>query len=88
MRTTLVLPDDLYREVKATAAVHGRTVTSLVEESLRKLIEDYDHPPMLSSLPVCDAKGGFTADFLASGVDFNDNSAVRDWLDEVEGRPL
>lgn len=86
MRTTLVLPDDLYREVKATAAVHGRTVTSLVEESLRKLIEDYDHPPMLSPLPVCTAKPGFTRAFIESGVDMNDNSAVRDWLDEVEAR--
>jgi len=35
MRTTLILPDDLYREVKRAAADDGRTVTSLVEEALR-----------------------------------------------------
>lgn len=88
MRTTLVLPDDLYREVKATAAVNGRTVTSFVEESLRRLLDEYQRPPVLSPLPVCDAKGGFSAEFLASGVDVTDNSAMRDWLDDVDRRPL
>ncbi|BDZ40711.1 hypothetical protein GCM10025865_32790 [Paraoerskovia sediminicola] len=36
MRTTLHLPDDLYRDVKRTAAQEGRTVTSLVEDALRE----------------------------------------------------
>lgn len=35
MRTTMHLPDDLYRELKRVAADDGRTVTSLVEEALR-----------------------------------------------------
>ena len=35
MRTTLILPDDLYREVKRTAAATDRTMTSFVEEALR-----------------------------------------------------
>ena len=35
MRTTLILPDDLYREVKSTAAASGETMTSFVEEALR-----------------------------------------------------
>src|SRR5665647_3057257 len=35
MRTTLMLPDDLYRQVKRAAAEGDRTVTSFVEEALR-----------------------------------------------------
>jgi hypothetical protein len=35
VRTTLVIDDDLYRRVKAKAAVEGRKVTALVEEGLR-----------------------------------------------------
>ena len=35
MRTTIRLPDDLYREVKVTAASTGRNVTSFIEEALR-----------------------------------------------------
>ncbi len=36
MRTTMLLPDDLYREVKRAAADDDRTVTSFVEEALRE----------------------------------------------------
>ncbi len=35
MRTTLVIDDDLYRRVKAKAAMEGRRVTDLVEDGLR-----------------------------------------------------
>lgn len=35
MRTTLVIDDDLYRRVKAKAAMEGRKVTDVVEDGLR-----------------------------------------------------
>lgn len=35
MKTTLVIDGDLYRRVKAKAALEGRTVTELVEAGLR-----------------------------------------------------
>ncbi|MDR1189199.1 MAG: hypothetical protein LBK95_17410 [Bifidobacteriaceae bacterium] len=38
MRTTLNLPDELYRQVKHSAVDQGRTVTSLVEEALAQLV--------------------------------------------------
>lgn len=38
MRTTLVIDDDLYRRIKAKAAMEGRRVTDLVEEGLRGLL--------------------------------------------------
>lgn len=45
MKTTLDLPDDLYREVKAKAALDGRRVTDLVIEGLR-LALSHPAPPV------------------------------------------
>lgn len=39
MRTTLRLDDDLHRRAKTEAARRGRTLTQLVEEGLRLLLE-------------------------------------------------
>ena len=39
MRTTLVIEDNLYRRVKAKAAMEGRTVTELVECGLRFVLD-------------------------------------------------
>ena len=36
MRTTVDVPDDLYRRVKAEAALQGRKFKDLVEEALRR----------------------------------------------------
>ena len=86
MKTTLQLPDDLYREIKATAALSGRSITSIVEESLRRFLADAPPAGELPQLPVSRSRGGFTEEFLATGIDFNDTSEVLAWLDEVEGR--
>ncbi len=41
MKTTLDIPDELYREVKARAALKGQTVKVLLTEALReKLLRD------------------------------------------------
>ncbi len=39
MKTTIELPDELYRRAKATAALRGRKVKDLVEEGLRIVVE-------------------------------------------------
>ncbi|OGH59240.1 MAG: hypothetical protein A3G34_02870 [Candidatus Lindowbacteria bacterium RIFCSPLOWO2_12_FULL_62_27] len=36
MKTTLQLPDGLYRSLKVTAASEGRTLTELIQECLKK----------------------------------------------------
>ena len=38
MRTTLAIDDDLYRQIKAKAALEGRRVTDLVEEGMRAVL--------------------------------------------------
>jgi hypothetical protein len=39
MKTTVEVPDDLYRRVKAEAALRGRKVKDLIEEGLRLVLE-------------------------------------------------
>jgi hypothetical protein len=39
MKTTVELPDDLYRRAKAEAALRGRKFRELVEEGLRLVLE-------------------------------------------------
>jgi predicted component of type VI protein secretion system len=39
MKTTVELPDELYRKAKAAAALSGRKLKDLVEEGLRLVIE-------------------------------------------------
>ena len=49
MKTTLVINDDMYRRIKAKAALEGRTVTDLVEEGLRVVLEAGTTSPDLSA---------------------------------------
>jgi hypothetical protein len=39
MKTTVEIPDDLYRRAKAEAALRGRKLKDLVEEGLRLVLE-------------------------------------------------
>jgi hypothetical protein len=45
MKTTLVIDDDMYRRIKAKAALEGRTVTELVEEGMRVVLGTGTTPP-------------------------------------------
>jgi len=39
MKTTIEVPDDLYRQAKAEAALRGRKLKDLIEEGLRLVLE-------------------------------------------------
>ena len=39
MRTTVDLPDDLFRRAKAEAALRGRKLKDLIEEGLRAVVD-------------------------------------------------
>jgi predicted component of type VI protein secretion system len=39
MKTTVEVPDDLYRKAKAEAALSGRKLKDLIEEGLRLVLE-------------------------------------------------
>jgi len=86
VKATLDLPDDPYLEVTATAAMLGRSITSIVEHSLRAFLNQHAVPEQLPPLPEAKSAGGFTDEFIATGIDFNNTAEVLAWLDEVEGR--
>ncbi|MFM8349711.1 MAG: CopG family transcriptional regulator [Actinomycetales bacterium] len=79
MRTTLVLPDDLYREVKVTAIQRGETVTAFVVEALRAALARGPLSQEMPDLPLLPDAGG-----LVVGVDLDDTSALLENLDEAD----
>lgn len=80
VRTTLILPDALYREVKSTVAASGETMTSFVEEALRDALRRRisDAPARVDFVVVPTGSGG-----LQPGVELDDGAAL---LDAMEGR--
>jgi len=44
-KTTIRLPEDLHRRVKAKAALLGTTITAVVQEYLERWVEDWPEVP-------------------------------------------
>jgi predicted component of type VI protein secretion system len=45
MKTTIEIPDDLYRQATAEAALSGRKFNDLIEQGLRLVLEDRRQSP-------------------------------------------
>ncbi|MGM7697709.1 ribbon-helix-helix protein, CopG family [Microbacterium sp. A84] len=79
MRTTVILPDELYRQVKERARRDNRTMTSFLEEALRRaLAENGEARPdfrLQAFRPAVGARG------VQPGVDLNSNAALEDLMD-------
>lgn len=79
MRTTISLPDDLLRAAKVKAAHEDRSMSSILEEALRKLLASADAAAVAE-------RQDFTWPTFAGGgaprVDVDDNSAVLDAMDQ------
>lgn len=77
MRTSMNLPDALLEQARVRAAATGRSVTSLVEEALRKLLAEHeaDEPKRRRKLTTDGLPGG------ALLVDLNDKEALWEALD-------
>lgn len=80
MKTTMVLDDLLYQQVKVRAAERGTSVASVVEDALRLLLADATTTSMTGAAVLPSFEMG---EFL---IDVNDGRAVREALDE--GRDL
>ena len=83
MRTTILLPDALYRDTKAAAAASGRTVTSLIEDALRERLgrrTPGPKRPRRVRLPVF--HGGKKG--VRPGVDLDDSAGLVDLMDGRE----
>lgn len=77
MRTTLVIPDAVYRELKQRAAEEGRTLSGLVTELLRRGLEAEPERGELSPLPTFDAG--------RPRVDLSDRDALFEALEAAPG---
>ena len=79
MKTTLILDDDLYRRAKVVASGRGCTVSSVVEEALRLLLntDPAAHRPS-QPMPAWDLG--------RPRVDIDDSRAVREALDSDRSR--
>ena len=74
-RTTVRLPEDLLTRAKLKALNEGRTLTSLIEEGLRRLIAEKPQQAKARVMPrISTARGGF-ADL---GVDLADIQEAED----------
>lgn len=73
MRTTVYLPDDLLADSKRFALETDRTLTALIEDSLRETLARRHRPATQKrvALPVSRCRGG-----LRPGVDLNNSAAL------------
>jgi hypothetical protein len=67
-RTTVRLSEDLLRRAKKKALQEGVTLTTLLEEGLRKRIGENPRPPTRQMPPVSSAKGRCLADLSRNAV--------------------
>jgi hypothetical protein len=80
-RTTVRLPAELLKRAKRKAAAEGRTLTALIEEGLRQVLErkkEGASPKKHKPLPVSKATGG-----LRPGIDLTRFSDIQH-MDDLE----
>ncbi len=83
-RTTVRLPDDLVRRAKRKALAEGRSLTSLIEDGLRRVFADRAPAARTKRVlpPVSSATGG-----LMPGVDLDNAAAMQEMEDlDAAGR--
>ncbi len=86
MRTTIRINDDLFREVKTFAAQSGRTITAVIEDSLRETLARraaQAASPPLKLKPLKLLKLGS----LQPGVDLDDSRALLDLMEGLGAPP-
>lgn len=84
MRTTVILPDELYRQVKDRARADSATFTSFLETALRRELARRDRRapgPVDVHLAPATGSGG-----VRPGVDISSGAALLDAMDE--GLPI
>jgi hypothetical protein len=78
-RTTVRLPDDLIRRAKHKAVAEGRSLTSLIENGLRRVLSERAPTGAGARLypPVSSATGG-----LRPGIDLDGAAALQEMADQ------
>jgi hypothetical protein len=76
-RTTVRLPEELIRRAKRKAAAEGRTLTAVIEDGLRRVVDERAAPSSRKRVlpPVSSATGG-----VRPGIELT-NSALQEMED-------
>ncbi len=84
-RTTVRLPDDLVRRVKRKATSEGGPLTALIEDGLRRVVEErpLGRWPDPALPPVSTTRGG-----LGPGIDLDDTAAPQEMDDPSDAGRL
>lgn len=77
-RTTVRLPEELLQRARLKAVQEGRTLTSLIEDGLRMVVDDGGKAAKAKRVmpPVSTACGS-----LMPGIDLDDGSAIQEMYD-------
>jgi Arc/MetJ-type ribon-helix-helix transcriptional regulator len=80
-RTTVRLPEDLVRRAKKKALAEGRSLTALIEDGLRKVLDEHGQAGRRKRVlpPVSSGKGGLTP-----GINLDDSAALQE-LEDLSG---
>lgn len=78
MRTTIRLREEILRRAKRKAAEEGRSLTSVIEEGVRLVLERPDTARKRRAIPVSRASGG-----VLPGVELNRAADLEARMDEV-----
>ena len=84
-RTTVRLPEDLVRRAKRKAAAEGCSLTALIEDGLRRVLNERAAVGRQRRVlpPVSSAQGG-----LMPGIDLSDSAALQELDDIAQARRL
>ena len=77
MRTTIRLDEELVRRAKTLAARTGRSLTKLIEDALRQVLERSDGPPRSDRFKMLT----FHGEGLSVGIDLDDSAALLDVME-------
>lgn len=86
MRTTLTIDDDLHADLKRLAVSTGRTLTDVLEDAIRSLLDDVG-TAAAQAPPVFPAFDGGRRPGIRPGVDLDDNAALLDLMDGPSDDP-
>jgi hypothetical protein len=76
MRTTIRLDDQLFAELKKTAADEGRTLAAVIEDALRESLARRNAQPARAPVRLPTFRG----DGVLPGVDLDDNALLLDLM--------
>jgi hypothetical protein len=78
MRTTVRLDEDIVRRAKALAARTGRSLTKLIEDALRQVLERAEGPARESRFEMVTFRG----EGAIAGVDLDDSAGLWDAVED------